>query len=937
MANYSAIKAAVNAYIKANGRKEITGMILNSVLNATIDSLGRFFQFAGGAIPADDPGTPDQNVCYLATEPGVYTNFGGITIENEEVALLFWNGTWTKQRILIGIREVTASVDNNVGTPSVDVSYSAGVLVLTFHNLKGEQGETGDPAGFGTIGADVTGGVGTPGVSVETSGGNDAKNIMFHFTNLKGETGVTSVIATIDNTTGNPSCQVSLADGVLTLAFSGLKGLKGDTGVSADYPITIYNGLDSDATDQALSAAQGKVLDGKVTQLEAKVTELATSVNDADYAIRAATSSSSLVDNPSGTRVRIVFKVNAGDTIRLSTTYLSGYSVGIWDTPGNCVYASTNGLLQSFTSGYVATPIVGVANYSGYLGVSFTNGNTAISDDLFAQILASLSVYIGGSVADRIHNVELVNTEQDSEINGISGDVYAEPLVSSTTTNALTPSSYVNKSGGPIEDTTQVMPAGAKLTKVKLLSTGAKNTVGYTFLYIYDASRVLVRTVKLGYIEATDTEFDVSSQNIIIQSGYHYAFDRVGYKYDTSIPNGRFLIASSGNQTDTKSWFGWTFTYETPQTKLDEFIADNSDLFDKSLRINNPLMPSNYSSYANGNPVEDLWQDLPVGAKLTKVHCSTRGAAGGNYTFLHIYDETKTQVDERIQLGQIQATDTIFDISAKNIIVQEGYHYCIQYAAAAFVGTNVNHYRYYTPSNDSYPYSGYQFGFSFEFETTKDQRPETELSGKYASFIGDSICEGAGCPGGYALLMARKYGMLPPQNNGSSGAIVTSIASESGRVYINTMVDKMDGNADFYIAEGGVNDADLSAPLGALSSGYTAELDTATFYGAMETLCKELATLHHGKKVGYIFAHRVSLTTKYAYDYTGENNYYRAAKECCEKWGIPFLDLNKHCPPLGCVASLKSSYTNNGDGYHPNEAGYTKYYVDRVAAWMRTL
>lgn len=271
MANYSAIKAAVNAYIKANGKKEITGHILNSVLNATIDSLGRYFQFAGGALPTDDPGTPDQNVCYLAGEPGVYTNFGGITIENEEVALLFWDGEWTKQRVLLGIQEVEASVDNQVGTPSVDVSYSGGQLVLTFHNLKGEQGVTGDPAGFGTIGADINDGVGTPGVSVETSGDNTAKNLMFHFTNLKGETGVTSVVATIDDTSGTPSCQVSLVNGVLTLAFSGLKGIKGDTGVSADYPITIYNGLDSDATDQALAASQGKVLDTKVSQLGLEV------------------------------------------------------------------------------------------------------------------------------------------------------------------------------------------------------------------------------------------------------------------------------------------------------------------------------------------------------------------------------------------------------------------------------------------------------------------------------------------------------------------------------------------------------------------------------------------------------------------------------------------------------------------------------------------
>lgn len=271
MANYSAIKAAVNGYIKANGRKEITGNILNAVLNAVIDSLGRYFQFAGGAMPTDDPGTPDQNVCYLATEPGLYIHFNNIRINNEEVALLFWNGEWQKQTIAIGIQEVDASVDNQVGTPSVDVSYSQGRLVLTFHNIKGEpglKGDTGDSAGFGTISADIAGGVGNPGVSVSTSGGNTAKNIMFHFTNLKGETGVTSVVATIDDTSGTPSCQVSLVNGRLTLAFSGLKGLKGDTGVSADYPITIYNGLDSDATDQALAAAQGKVLNEKVGELQ---------------------------------------------------------------------------------------------------------------------------------------------------------------------------------------------------------------------------------------------------------------------------------------------------------------------------------------------------------------------------------------------------------------------------------------------------------------------------------------------------------------------------------------------------------------------------------------------------------------------------------------------------------------------------------------------
>jgi len=274
MSQYSSIKAAVNAYIKQNGRREITGRILNAVLNATIDSLGKFYQFAGVATPLTDPENPDQNVCYLAGEPGTYVNFDNIVLENEEIALLFWNGEWTKQRMLLGIQEVTASVDNQVGTPSVDVSYSEGQLVLTFHNLKGDQGETGDAAGFGTIGATVDSNIGTPGVSVQTSGPDTGKNIMFNFTNLKGETGVTSVIATVDNTTGTPQCSVSLNGQQLTLAFTGLKGLQGDTGVSADYPITIVNNLTTNDPTSALSAAMGVQLESEISQLEADLNSL---------------------------------------------------------------------------------------------------------------------------------------------------------------------------------------------------------------------------------------------------------------------------------------------------------------------------------------------------------------------------------------------------------------------------------------------------------------------------------------------------------------------------------------------------------------------------------------------------------------------------------------------------------------------------------------
>lgn len=68
-----------------------------------------------------------------------------------------------------------------------------------------------------------------------------------------------------------------------------------------------------------------------------------------------------------------------------------------------------------------------------------------------------------------------------------------------------------------------------------------------------------------------------------------------------------------------------------------------------------------------------------------------------------------------------------------------------------------------------------------------------------------------------------------------------------------------------------------------------------------------------------------------------ERNRYTIAINACKKWGIPVCDLNINCPPLGYIDSLKADYTDQGDGWHPNEAGYKAYYVPKIEAWMASL
>ncbi len=114
MSKYEAIKAATNAYIKTNGRQEITGAILNAVMIATIDSLGRFYQFVGSASPDTNPGTIDQNIAYIAAVPGTYTHLGGFTLAPGEVAVIKYDGQWKKEVIII-VPSKVSELENDLG------------------------------------------------------------------------------------------------------------------------------------------------------------------------------------------------------------------------------------------------------------------------------------------------------------------------------------------------------------------------------------------------------------------------------------------------------------------------------------------------------------------------------------------------------------------------------------------------------------------------------------------------------------------------------------------------------------------------------------------------------------------------------------------------------------------------------------------------------
>jgi hypothetical protein len=113
MTNWSTLKAAIASIIKTNGNKEITGQLLQNVLNNIVSSVGENSTFAGIATPATNPGVPDGPVFYLTATAGIYSNFNGIEVQSGEAVILIWdNNTWSKKVTGFATQEKLSELDS---------------------------------------------------------------------------------------------------------------------------------------------------------------------------------------------------------------------------------------------------------------------------------------------------------------------------------------------------------------------------------------------------------------------------------------------------------------------------------------------------------------------------------------------------------------------------------------------------------------------------------------------------------------------------------------------------------------------------------------------------------------------------------------------------------------------------------------------------------
>ena len=275
-----------------------------------------------------------------------------------------------------GVTSVQASIaDNEVGTPSVDATLLNKVLSLVFHHLKGAKGDTGATPNI-TIGTVTTGAAGS------------------------------SVIVTMTGTAENPVLNLTIPQG--------LKGDQGNTGSSVDYPFELVDNLTTDDATKALSAAQGVVLDGKISQLQQEVTaDISQLELKVDGIIDAGTTYNTLDDTYK--RVCVFYPIPDVDaTYHLKVT--------------DAVYASGDGLMlavRSAATPYDATNLYSIPNdqdftipdavksSAQYIAVNSTLVNSAASFKVILYITNSLKQRID-AIEPRLDDLELFEENQKS-------------------------------------------------------------------------------------------------------------------------------------------------------------------------------------------------------------------------------------------------------------------------------------------------------------------------------------------------------------------------------------------------------------------------------------------------------------------------------------------------------------------------------------------
>lgn len=305
------------------------------------------------------------------------------------------------------------------------------------------------------------------------------------------------------------------------------------------------------------------------------------------------------------------------------------------------------------------------------------------------------------------------------------------------------------------------------------------------------------------------------------------------------------------------------------------------------------------------------------------------------------------------------ATTKIFSIEKNKKYRVNGYNH---FAQAGLLLTDNDYIAKYSSSSQSVS-EAEQFNYEFVAEENgfailsqlSDNEPATieeitfdinllnPLSYKKLGADGDSLIANTSSLAGFKTgveQIADNNNMTLQDLAVGGGTIATGTTSNgNNRHWICQSVLNLNTDNDYILVGGGVNDYWNNVPLGAISQDFTSEIDSTTFFGGLETLCRNLLNrFNQGQKIGFIVYHKINniFTTTNSLNLTYKD-YYNAILEVMDKYSIPVINLAKTSCFNTAFDYYKNYTLNNNDGVHPSTQGYKLFYVNKITAFMKTL
>jgi lysophospholipase L1-like esterase len=220
---------------------------------------------------------------------------------------------------------------------------------------------------------------------------------------------------------------------------------------------------------------------------------------------------------------------------------------------------------------------------------------------------------------------------------------------------------------------------------------------------------------------------------------------------------------------------------------------------------------------------------------------------------------------------------------------------------------------------------------------TKTLIPDTKERKKLCSY-GDSVAVGIGSHNySYADIFAEEHD-LELIDRSNAGSELSSNNPKKHHIAESILKD-VTPDYDYVFIEGGNNDHYFNSPLGALSPEGTTDFDMQTTVGALEAAFTYLREACPDTEVVFIMVHkRAPMTNELGMSF---EEYAAAITAVCERYGVPVADCLNDSGFDTADAEICNEYTHHfngvfptGDGVHPTEAAYRKYYIPLIEAAM---